>query len=366
MKIAHLTPTFLAFSGIDRVVYRLAAEQAARGDQVTIFVLAGGMAPPPGVDLKIMGMPRQLTLQRIYRLLLPFDILKARRWLSRLQGFDVTYCHQYPMTWFGYRAKRRYGIRYIYYDYGIALSGTFSNIMENIYMRLLAWLTVRTVKPADGAISISRYLQKQLNQETGLTSQVVYPEIDFQRFHPGLDGSPVRDQHHLANGKLIVYTGRISPHKGVHQLIAAFRTVRQAVPTARLLIIGQPTFPAYSRRLKQMADSAVIFAGYVPDDALPAYYAAADVYATGTLWEGFNLPLVEAQACGTPVVAFRLGPHPEVVADGETGYLVPPEDTGALANTIIRLLQDDKLRQEMGQRAARMVTGRFEGNRPSP
>ncbi|MFH1003815.1 MAG: glycosyltransferase family 4 protein [Chloroflexota bacterium] len=364
MKIAHLTPTFDAYSGIDRVVCHLAAGQAARGDQVTIFALAGGMAPPPGVTLEVMGMPRQLTLQRIYRLLLPLDIGKTCRWLPRLKDFDVIYCHFYPMTWFGYRASKRYGVRYIYYDYGIASSGTFSNIVENIYMRLLAWLTARTAKAADGAISISRYLQEQLNRETGLTSQVVYPEIDFQRFHPGLDGSPVRERHHLAGGKLIVYTGRISPHKGAHLLIAAFRVVHQAVPDATLLIIGQPTFPAYSRRLKQMADSAVIFDGYVPDDALPAYYAAADVYATATLWEGFNLPLVEAQACGTPVVAFRLGPHPEVVADGETGYLVPPEDTGALAEAIIRLLKDDKLRQEMGQRAARMVTGRFAG--PSP
>ena len=135
--------------------------------------------------------------------------------------------------------------------------------------------------------------------------------------------------------------------------------VRRELPSTRLVIVGKHSFPAYSKKLAEIADGSVIFAGYVSPEELPYYYAACDVYATGTMWEGFNLPLVEAQVCGKPVVAFNFGPHPEVVKDGETGFLVPPRDVSALAEAIIRLIKNNKLRQEMGENASKWVKGKF-------
>lgn len=360
MKIAHLTPTFVAFSGIDRVVYQLAAQQRNLGDEVSIFVLANGMQPPKKVELQIMAMPQNLTLQRIYRLLMPFDIYKALKWVPKLKDFDVIYSHQYPMTWLGYLTKKFYGVRHIYYNHGIAQPGTFSNLIETTYMRILSRLTAWTVKRTDGAISISQYLQQQLSEETGLASEVVYNKIDTGRFHKGLNGSRVRDKYNLGSSPLIVYIGRISPHKGIHLLIEAFNLVKQKIPDAKLLIIGKHTFPGYSKKLRRIAGDSVIFAGYAADEELPYYYAAADVYTTATLWEGFNLPLVEAQACGRPVVAFNIGPHPEVVKDGETGFLVPSGDTAALAEAMIKLLGDAKLRQEMSENAGKVAKGSFQ------
>ena len=228
-----------------------------------------------------------------------------------------------------------------------------------MYQRIFIALANRTARRADSAISISRYLQRQLKQDTGLDSKVVYNSIDIERFHPGLDGSNIRNRYGLGQGPIIAYVGRISPYKGVHLLIQAFGLVRQEVPTAKLLVVGKHTFPDYSRKLREMADDSVIFAGYVSDEELPYYYAACDLYATATVWEGFNLPLAEAQACGKPVVAFNLGPHPKVVSDGETGFLVPPRDTDALAEAVIKLLKDTGLRQEMGEKACELVRSRF-------
>lgn len=359
MKIAHLTPTFSAFSGIDRVVYHLAAEQQAKGDEVTIFVLAGNMPPPDKVKLEVLGMPRNPTLQRIHRLILPLDVLKTRKWLPQLKGFDLVYTHQYPMTRLGCQAQRRYGVKHVYYNYGIAPPQTFSNALEGSYMRLLSLFTRLTVKSADGAISISRYLQGELKRETGLDSEVVYPAIDYHRFHTGLDGTRVRAKYQLDDRPLVLYVGRISPHKGVHLLLQAFREVIKEVPKARLLVVGEPTFPAYLRKLKGLGGNTVVFAGFVPDEELPFYYAASQVYATATLWEGFNLPLAEAQASGKPVVAFDLGPHPEVVIHGESGFLVPVRDTGALAQATIKLLKNAKLRGSMGEKAHHLVKERF-------
>ena len=125
------------------------------------------------------------------------------------------------------------------------------------------------------------------------------------------------------------------------------------------MIVGKHTFAGYSRRLKSMSNSSVIFAGYVPDEEMPAYYAACSVYATATLWEGFDLPLAEAQACGRPVVAFSLGPHPEVVLEGKTGHLSPPRDVHAMAIAIQSLLTDDAMREKMAKDTAEFIKEKF-------
>lgn len=359
MKIALLTPTFCGFSGIDRVVERQAVRLAADGHNVTIFTLQADMEPPPGVTLRVLGMPGSLFRQRLYRLLLPLDYIKSRRTTRLLQGFDLIYSHQYPMNWLAWQAKRDYGIKYIYYDYGIAPPESFSSLPERIYMSLFTRLSNRTARGADGAISISHYLQQELKNDTGLESQVAYPTIDLQRFHPGLDGSIVRQKYGLGERPVILYLGRISPHKGIHLLIEAFNQTRQQLPQAALIIVGKHTFDSYTEQLKLMADDNVIFAGYVSDEEAPLYYAACDIYVSATLWEGFNLPLVEAQACGRPVIAFDLGPHPEVVEHNLTGLLVPPSDTVALTKAMVKLLSDGELRQRMGAAAADFIRTRF-------
>jgi glycosyltransferase involved in cell wall biosynthesis len=359
VKIALLAPTFSKFSGVDHVVKQQASRLAQSGETVTIFAFEADLAPPNNVQLQILGMPQNLFWQRVYRLVFPLDIVKALKWVPKLREFDVIYSHQYPMNWIAYLAKRFYGIKYIYYNHAIAPPEAFSSLIERIYIRLISFLANWTIRKADEAISISRYLQQQLKKETGLDSEVVYNKIDTQRFYQGIDRSAVRDKHQLGNAPLVLYVGRISPHKGIHLLIEAFSLVRRQIPRAKLLVVGKHTFPSYSRKIGGMADNSVIFAGYVPDEELPSYYAACDVYATATMWEGFNLPLVEAQACGKPVVAFNLGPHPEVIKDKATGLLIPPADTAAFAEAIVKLLKDTKLRQEMGEKAYKAVRERF-------
>lgn len=359
MRIAHLTPTFSGFSGIDRVVHSLAAEQKDKGNSVTIFALEADMKPPENTGFEIMGMPENATWQRIYRLIMPLDIYKALRWVPKLKHFDIIYSHYYPMNWLAYLAKRFCGVKFIYYNYGINYPELFPCFLERTYLRVFIALANWTIRRANGAISISQFLQQELEKETGLISEVAYPKIDTSQFHLELDSLRVRNKYDLGSSPLLVYTGRISPHKGVHLLIDAFNLVRQEIPDAKLLIVGKHTFPAYSKKLREMADSSVIFAGYVADEELPYYYAACDVYATATMWEGFNLPLAEAQACGRPVVAFNIGPHPEVIKDGETGFLVSPRDSGALAKAIVNLLKDDNLRQEISKNARKLVRKRF-------
>lgn len=358
MRIAHLTPTFFGFHGAALVVHRLASEQKDEGNSVTIFTFEADLKPPRDVELQILGMPRSLFWQRIYQLVFPLDIVKTMKCIPKLKEFDTVYGHCYPMNWLAYLAKRFYGVKFIYYNQGISDPDVYPSFLERTYLRIFTALANWTNRRADGAISISHFLSQQLEKETGLISQVVYDGVDTM-FHEKLNGMQIRGRYNLGNSPVILYVGRISPQKGVHLLVEAFNLVKQTVSDAKLLIVGKPTFPGYFKKLKELADNSVIFAGYVADEELPYYYAACDVYATTTLWEGFDLPLAEAQACGKPVVAFNLGPHPEVVNDGETGFLVPPEDTCALAEAIIKLLKDNELRHRMGENAHKMVRKKF-------
>jgi len=359
MKIAHLLPIFSAFGGGPWVVYMVATEQQENGDEVTIFALEADGTIPQNIPIVIMGMPRNPLWQRLYRLTMPLNIGKTLKWVPRLKDFDVIYSHHYPLNWLAYLAKKFYGVKFVYYNHGTINWGFFPGLVQKTYAGIFSLLANWTIKRADSAISVSHYIQQQLKEEAGLDSEVVYNKIDTTRFHEGLDGSRLRQKYNLGNRPLILFIGRIVPYKGLHLLLEAFNLVRSELPSANLVIVGKHILPAYSKKLAEIANSSVIFAGYVPTEELPYYYAACDIYATGTIWESFNIPLVEAQACGKPVVAFNFGPHPEVVKEGETGFLVPPRDVGALAEAVIRLVKNDKLRQEMGKNASKWVRGRF-------
>ena len=226
----------------------------------------------------------------------------------------------YPMTWIASYAKKKYNINYVYWNPGFAYPELFPSVFERLYMRLIKKLNKMSIKNADSAISISEFLKKELKEETGLDSVVKYPTVDSKIFNKKVKGNVIREKYDLRKDPVCLYVGRISPHKGVHLLIKAFNLVIEEVPNAKLLVVGKPTFDKYFKKLKKISNKNIIFTGFVADGELPLYYGSCDVYVTASLWEGFDIPIVEAQACGKKVVAFDIGSHPEVI--DKNGILV--------------------------------------------
>lgn len=187
----------------------------------------------------------------------------------------------------------------------------------------------------------------------------------------GIDFAPFEEPFAMAAGdklrarhpgrKIVFAVGRHVYYKGFEYLIHAMKAVRQDA----LLILGGAG--PLSTDLKALAtaeglENRVVFAGRIPDEALPAYYHAADVFCLPSVEpsEAFGLVQVEAMACMKPVVCCELGTGVSYVNQhGVTGLVVPPRDPEALAEALNRLLDNDALRQKMGEAGHARAKGEF-------
>lgn len=334
-KIAILTPTFSRFSGIDRVVEQQAKELSEKGNEVAVFALKAEITPENYKVVEI-GMPKNPVLERIYRLLFFLDFKKIKRYSNELKNYDLAISHFYPMNWIARNAKRKYGIKYTYYNHGICYPELFSGIIEKAYMRLFRFFNKLSIKNADGAVSVSSFLREELKNEAGLDSKVIHNKIDKSRFGKSVDAGDIIKRYNLKNNNVLLFVGRISPHKGVHLLLEAFNIINKKIPNTKLVIAGKPTFNSYFRKLKKSANDNVIFTGFVDEKDLAKCYKACDLYVTCSLWEGFDLPAAEAQFFGRKVVAFGIGSHPEIV---KNGILIKKGDIEGFAGAAVSLLK---------------------------
>src|SRR3989338_4207951 len=181
MKIAILTPTFNYYSGIDRVVEQQAEEYAKKGNKVTVIALEAGIKPK-NYKIISLGMPTNQFLQRLYRLFFFLDN-KKMGYYKNLKNYDIVVSHFYPMNWLAYKAKKKFGIKYVYWDHGINTMGLLESFMQKLYMKLFLFLNNITIKNIDEAYSVSNYLSKTLEKESRIKSKVIYNKIDKKKFN---------------------------------------------------------------------------------------------------------------------------------------------------------------------------------------
>lgn len=176
---------------------------------------------------------------------------------------------------------------------------------------------------------------------------IVPPGVDFARFHCRENGDAIAARFGLQ--RYILFVGNIRPHKNVEVLVEA---VARLDPGISLAVAGyrDPRYwPAVASLIERLRVGDRIRAlGYVPDESLPALYAAARVVVVPSHYEGFGLPVLEAMACGAPVITSTAGGLRE--AAGDAAIQVDPEDADALAAELRRLIEDDGLRADLARR----------------
>lgn len=200
--------------------------------------------------------------------------------------------------------------------------------------------------------------------------EVIPCGVDLELFRPIPEAEAkahleMPDQH-----RMVLFVGRIEPLKGIDVLIEAMALVVQQTDHLReeiclCIIGGDPDANADEMdremsRLQAMRErlgiaDVVTFLGRREQDKLPYHYSAADVCVVPSHYESFGMVALEAMACGTPVIASKVGGLTFTVKDGHTGFLVPNDDPRALAEKLRLLLTNERLRRRMGEQASRLA-----------
>ncbi len=200
------------------------------------------------------------------------------------------------------------------------------------------------------AVTFPSHAAAALAQAQGLRkpAHVISNGIDTTRFHPpfGEDASHPEE----ARKRIILYVGRLDPEKGIDTLVRAMPHVLSRRP-AELMLCGRGVHAAALRSLGEDLGVAgsIRFAGFVPDDNLPRTYRAATIFVMPSPVELQSIATLEAMASGLPIVAADAMALPELVENGENGFLFPPGDPQALAERIVALLSDPDRAARMGR-----------------
>ena len=195
----------------------------------------------------------------------------------------------------------------------------------------------RALRAARAVIAVSEHAAADLRDEFPVSADKVRAILNgvSPRFQPPPDPQSLaafRARHRLGDGPIVAYLGTLQPRKNVELLAAAF--MRAALPGATLVLAGRIR-PGYHPAL--LADRVHVIGPLAPAE-LPIFYGTASVLVSPSLYEGFGLTLLEAMACGCPVIALRRSAVPEVV--GDAGLLLETVDEAALADALVRVVDD--------------------------
>ena len=186
--------------------------------------------------------------------------------------------------------------------------------------------------------------------------RVGLPADKVEVVHYGLDELPAAwganpTDDVPADSRVLLAVCRLEPQKGLDILVQALPEIRHRHPQAELVVLGEGPQRAQLEQLASTLQVPLHLPGRVPDVA--AWLRRADLLVHPARWEGFGLALLEAMLASKPVVATNVSSIPEIVADGETGLLVAPDDPGALAAAVVRVLDDPGTYGERGRKRAR-------------
>jgi glycosyltransferase involved in cell wall biosynthesis len=226
---------------------------------------------------------------------------------------------------------------------------------NRIYLDVATRLSVQR---ATRILVVSEHTRREVIGLLGVAPErvVVTPNAVREHFRP--PDPAVLEAFRARKGlpeRFVLYVGTLEPRKNLTTLLEAYAQVAQRQVTPLLVGGGKGwLYDAVFQRLEALGlRERVHFVGYLDEEELPLWYAAATVFVFPSIYEGFGMPPLEAMACGTPVVASNTSSLPEVV--GDAGLTVSPYDPAALAAAISRVLDDADLRQELRERGLRQA-----------
>jgi D-inositol-3-phosphate glycosyltransferase len=291
--------------------------------------------------------------------------IEAHRWAEGID-YDVIHAHYWLSGVAGLELRERWGVPLVQMFHTLGrLKNSVAQGPDDLEPDLRIAEEARVVAGADRIVAANVVERAQLVWHYGAASDriaVIPCGVDTELFQP-MSQATAKDLLELPPDPMLLYVGRLEPIKGLETLLDAMARLGGA---ARLYIVGgdsdepDPGRAAWGHALQLRSRVAALgledrvrFLGPQPQRRLRFFYAAADATVMPSYYESFGMVALEAMACGSPVVASRVGGLTTTVKDGVTGYLVPEGDPAALAGRLGLLLHDPETRARLGQHAVR-------------
>jgi glycosyltransferase involved in cell wall biosynthesis len=242
-----------------------------------------------------------------------------------------------------------------------ALYNPDDRVLGSRISRGLLRLSWRGMRRADRIIAVSEFTRQGLIKAGFDPRRIItiHEGVDQNRFRPIPDAAvAIRERYgvDMATRPTVLYVGNEFPRKNLATLVRALGRLKRDGPPIQWVKVGAAGYAPGRAELNQLIDSEgltkdVTFVEHVPDEDLPRFYSAASVYVQPSTWEGFGLPVLEAMACGVPVVAAKADALIETC--GDAALLVNLRDAEGMAGKIGNVLSDERLREGLRQRGFR-------------
>jgi glycosyltransferase involved in cell wall biosynthesis len=331
-------------AGISRAIYPLLAELpgVTRDEHLLVYAPDAPAnrqllhAPHTSARLNHLPMDRPAVRIAWEQVVLPLELARVQADLLHALGFVS------PFAWRGPTIVTTYDLSFMRFPH-------LFNRGNRYYLRTFCPPSLRR---ADHVITISEHARHDVIELCGVkpervTAILLAADSRFQPASPAAIAA-FRTRHNLPD-RFVLYLGTLEPRKNVELLVRAYARLRQQGSTDHRLVLagarGWQYDPIFALVKELGLEPYVRFPGFVRDDEQALWYSSATVFAFPSLYEGFGLPLLEAMACGTPVVASRASSLPEVV--GDAGLLFDPASSDELSDALLTMLEDTDQRSAL-------------------
>ncbi len=359
LKIVFIIRYFHPFiGGLEKKTLNLAAALVERGIAVEIITSRFSAAWPARDNIKNVPVCRLFSPRikilggMIFLVLLCWHLVKNRFRIQIIQAFQVGYSSAAAIVTGTLLSKPTI--------LNISSSGTGGDVNRH-RKTPWGWLFLRCCRLASRIVILNQGMYAELKG-------IGYPEKTIVKIPNGVDLTTYRvtEKRHywretigVQNEKLILYTGRLSAEKGVDVLIAAYAALDKSLPS-KLYILGDGPETARLRQLiKYYRQEDRVMMQPAVDDVTPYLYSA-DIFVMPSYFEGLSNSVLEAMACGIPVIATRVTGNKELITDGITGLLVEPHNKAQLTEAISYLIKNPDEGSELGRKAQELVKEHFD------
>lgn len=225
----------------------------------------------------------------------------------------------------------------------------FPELYKPVQIWYHRFATKRAVQRARAIITVSEFSKKELIDIYGADPSRVFVThlgYDSDTYTATGDTAQVREKYGIGE-RYLIFVGRLEEKKNIRRIIAAFRRARAQDPELELVLVGAPGHGYAGTAAAIRGDASIHELSWLPADEVAALYRGALALVFPSLYEGFGLPIIEAQACGCPVITSNRCSMPEVGGSG--AYYVDPEDEGDLAGAIMHMATDASLRERLAR-----------------